>query len=78
MKTAISIEKKLYDDAENYSRSAGLSRSKLYSTAVREYIQNHTPDFVTEKYNEYYHNHDSKLDDDLRAAACRLFDMEDW
>jgi len=78
MKTAISIAKKVYDDAENYSRSVGLSRSKLYSTAVSEYIQNHTPDFVTEKYNEYYHNHDSNLDSDLKAAAYRLFEKEDW
>jgi len=78
MKTAISIEKKLFDDAENYSRSAGLSRSKLYSTAVSEYIQNHAPDIITEQFNDFYRNHDSKLDDDLRAAACRLFDMEDW
>jgi len=78
MKTAISINKKVYDDAENYSRSVGLSRSKLYSTAISEYIQNHAPNYVTEKYNEYYSNHDSSLDDDLKAAAYRLFDMEDW
>jgi len=78
MKTAISIDKKLYNDAENYSRSVGLSLNKLYSTAVSEYLQNHTPDFVTEKYNKYYHNQDSRLDSDLKATACRLFDKEDW
>jgi len=78
MKTAISIEKNLYDDAESYSRFAGLSRSKLYSTAISEYIQNHTPDIITEKFNDYYRNHDSGLDNELKAAAYRLFDKEDW
>jgi len=78
MKTAISIDKKLYNDAENYSHFAGLSRSKLYSTAISEYIQNHSQDIITERYNDYYRKHDSGLDVDLKAAACRLFDREDW
>lgn|GEM_PF-2209825 len=78
MKTAISIDKKLFDEAENFSRNAGLSRSKLYCIAISEYIQNHSPDIVTEKLNNYYENHESKLDDGLKAAAYRLLDKEDW
>jgi len=78
MKTAISIDKKLFEDAENYSRSAGLSRSKLYCNAIAEYIQNHSADIVTEKLNSYYEKHESRLDKDLKAAAHRLLNTEDW
>jgi len=78
MKTAISIDKDLYEEAENYSRAAGLSRSKLYCEAVREYIQNYNADTITEKLNSYYDKHDSRLDDDIKKAGYRLLDGEDW
>ena len=78
MKTAISIDKKLFDAAEDFSRSAGLSRSGLYCTAINEYIQNHSPDIVTEKLNYYYENYNSRIDGDLKTAVYRLFAEEDW
>ena len=78
MKTAISINKRLFDNAERFSRTVGLSRSKLYCTAISEYIQNNSADIITEQLNRYYSKHESKLDDDLREAAHRLLDGEDW
>ena len=78
MKTAISIDKRLFDDAENYSRTSGLSRSKLYCNAISEYIQNHTPGIITEKLNSYYDKHASHLDEDVKEATYRLLDGEDW
>jgi metal-responsive CopG/Arc/MetJ family transcriptional regulator len=78
MKTAISIDDELFTVAESFSQTAGLSRSRLYSTAINEYIQNHSQDLVTEKLNSYYKNHNSKLDNDLKEAAYNLFAREDW
>jgi metal-responsive CopG/Arc/MetJ family transcriptional regulator len=78
MKTAISIDKQLFEDAERFSHIAGLSRSKLYCTAMSEYIQNHTPDIITEKLNSYYGNRESHLDGDLKETARRLFAREEW
>jgi len=78
MKTAISIDRNLFDEAEVFSHSAGLSRSKLYCAAISEYIHNHTPDIITEKLNSYYGSHKSGIDEDLKEAACRLFAGEDW
>ena len=78
MKTAISIDKKLFEDAEKFSRTVGLSRSKLYCTAISEYIQNHSQDTITQKLNEFYKKNESRIDDGLKAAAYRLFDKEDW
>ena len=78
MKTAISIDNDLFFVAESFSHDAGLSRSRLYCMAISEYIQNNSQDIVTEKLNSYYGNHDSKIDDGLKASAYRLFDGEDW
>ena len=78
MKTAISIEKKLYEDAEKFLQYSGLSRSKLYCMAINEYIQNHSPDIITERLNNYYKDKDSRLDSDLKKAAYRLFNGEEW
>jgi len=78
MKTAISIDRKLFDKAEIYSREAGMSRSKLYCTALNEYMQNNSPDFVTERLNKYYESNESKIDDDLKAAAYKMLAKEDW
>ena len=78
MKTAISIDKKLFEAAERFSHASGLSRSKLYCMAISEYIQNYSPDIITQKLNDYYKDHESRLDDGLKSAAYRLFDREDW
>jgi len=78
MKTAIYIDQDLYEKAENFSYVAEMSRSKLYCTALSEYLQNHNPDSITEKLNSYYSNHESKIDDELRALTYRAFSKEDW
>ena len=78
MKTAISIDKELFEEADNFSRNAGLSRSGLYCTAIREYIQNHSGDLVTEKLNKYYESNNSGVDSDLKAATYRLLEGDDW
>jgi len=78
MKTAIYIDQELFDKAEKFSSAAEMSRSKLYCTAINEYIQNHTQDNITEKLNRYYANRESRLDEDLKAVAYRAFDKEDW
>jgi len=78
MKTAIYIDKDLYEQAENFSYVAEMSRSKLYCTALSEYLQNHDKDNITEKLNSYYANHEANTDDDLRALTYRAFSKEDW
>ena len=72
MKTEISIDDKLFYDAENFSKAAGLSRSDLYCIALREYIQNHSSDTAKAELKNHYSEHDSRIDDDLKAAADRL------
>jgi hypothetical protein len=78
MKTAISIDGVTWSAAEAAAAELGLTRSRLYTLAVDEYLRNHRPDAVTERLNRYYQDHKAALDGDLQQAACELFAGEDW
>ncbi len=54
MKTAISIPDNLFNDAEVTARQLGLARSQLYVKAIKEFIEHHNKDKITEKLNRLY------------------------
>jgi metal-responsive CopG/Arc/MetJ family transcriptional regulator len=78
MKTAISISDDVFQEAEKTAMKLGLSRSKLYSLAIEEFVQNHSTDMITTKLNELYDKADSKLDNDIVQATYDLFVQENW
>jgi hypothetical protein len=78
MKTAISIGTEIYHDAEEAAAVMGLSRSKLYTLALEEYLRNHRSDSITERLNRYYENRRETPDEGLQQAAYALFSREDW
>jgi hypothetical protein len=78
MKTAISIDDRIYRHAEDAAAQMGLTRSRLYALAIEEYLYNHQADAITEQLNEYYKNHKAVLEDDIKQAAYDLFSREDW
>lgn len=51
MKTAVSIPGDLYAEAESLARRLKLSRSRLYTNALREYVAKRDPDAMTEAIN---------------------------
>jgi hypothetical protein len=78
MKTAVSIEDRIYRHAEDAAVRMGLTRSKLYALALEEYLQNHQADVITEQLNQYYKDHKATLDDDIKQATYKLFSREEW
>jgi antitoxin component of RelBE/YafQ-DinJ toxin-antitoxin module len=78
MKTAISIDDRIYRYAEDAAVRMGLTRSRLYALAIEEYLHKHQADAITEQLNEYYKNHKAVLDDDIKQAAYDLFSREEW
>ena len=78
MKTAISIEDDVFLEAETTAKEMGLSRSKFYSRAVLEFIQNHKPDAITSRYNKIYSENKNQIEDDLAQANFDLFNKEEW
>ena len=54
MKTAISLSDTLFDSAEETATYLGISRSKLFTLALEDYISLHGGDMVIKKINDVY------------------------
>lgn len=78
MKTAISLNNEIFNEAEQTAQNLGLSRSKLYSLAIKEFIQNHNPDLITAKLNQVYSLNNSKLEDDIDQLNYDILSQEEW
>ena len=70
VKTAISVPDDVFDEAEEFAANHGVSRSELYVTALRGYLQQSRNERVTEKLNAVYG--DESKDQYLERAAQRL------
>ena len=78
MKTSISLRDDLFHAAERIAASLGLTRSEFYAKALREYVNQHDDNDVTEKLNEVYAGVDSSVDDVLGTLQFRSLPREDW
>lgn len=78
MKTAISIPNNVFEQAEILARKLKISRSELFTEAVKVYLkENHVED-VTAKLDEIYGNANSNLDVDLLKAQAVSLPKEEW
>lgn len=78
MKTAISIPNDIFEQAESLARKMEVSRSELYTEAIRIYLkENHIED-VTAKLDEVYKDTNSSLDKGLLNAQTASLPKEEW
>lgn len=54
VKTAISIQQSLFDQADRLSRKLNVSRSRLFGLAVEEFIQRHKSQTLLDDINRAY------------------------
>ena len=54
MKTAISVEGDLLQKADQVARKMGLSRSRLFSLALRDYLEQRDQEELLERLNRVY------------------------
>lgn len=82
MKTAISIPDELFESADGLARRLGVSRSELYAKALREYLEEHRGEGVTERLDGVYGNKEQGaegLDPVLaRLQELSLSEDEGW
>jgi metal-responsive CopG/Arc/MetJ family transcriptional regulator len=78
MKTAISIPQTIFESAEKLAEKMGLSRSQLYVTAIRDYVEGHMDETVTAKLNEVYAQQDSKLNPALKKLQTKSIPKDRW
>lgn len=78
MKTAISLPDELFHSADALARKLGIPRSRLFVTALTEYLAKHRTAKVTERLNEVYASQPSRLDEHGRRVQRRLAARSEW
>ncbi len=71
MKTAVSVPNEVFERAERLAKRLKVSRSELYSRALREYLAQHSPDEVTQALG-------TGSDEFVREAGRRVLHATDW
>ncbi len=69
VKTAISIQKHLFEQAEKLARKMGVSRSRLFVLALEDYIHRHENRELLAKLNAAYNDEPDPAERALRRRA---------
>ena len=78
MKIALSIPDELFAGAESLGKRLGVSRSRLYATALADYVAKHQGRKVTARLDAVYATEESRMDRPLRRAQARSLPRDSW
>ena len=78
MKTAISLPDDLFSIAEEVAKQQGISRSELYATALRAYIDAHRQDRLLDAINQTCAELDTALPDDIAQMTRKRLLEPEW
>ena len=78
MKVALSIPDELFDAAEIVVKRLGVSRSRLYATALADFVAKHQSGKVTARLNAVYASEESRLDGVTRRLQARSLPRDQW
>jgi antitoxin MazE6 len=78
MKIALSIPDELFESGETLSKRLGVTRSRLYATALAEFVAKHRGQKVTARLNTVYGSEDSRLPRSLRRVQSRSLAKNSW
>jgi len=77
MKAAISVPDRLFKSGDALAKRLGVSRSRLYSNALADFIAKHRGKGITERLNAVYGSEDSRLDDVINELQVRSLPADD-
>lgn len=78
MKVALSIPDDLFESAEVLSKRLGVSRSRLYATALADYLAKHRGRKTTDRLNAVYAADPGRVDPVVRRAQRRSLASDGW
>ena len=78
MKIAISIPDSVFQVAEKHAKRMRKSRSQLFSEAMVEYLERHTPDEITRRMNETLESIGDFDNSFIRKASQNLLGRSEW
>ncbi|HEY3770070.1 MAG TPA: hypothetical protein VGN44_15460 [Candidatus Angelobacter sp.] len=76
MKTAISLPDQLFRLAETAARKLRMSRSELYATALKEFLERRQTSKITEKLNAIYSEEPAQLDPAFASTQIKSLKLE--
>jgi metal-responsive CopG/Arc/MetJ family transcriptional regulator len=78
MKIAISIPDDVFESGESLGKRLRVSRSRLYATALAEFLAKHRGGKITARLNAVYDSEESRLPSDVRRLQNRSIARESW
>jgi metal-responsive CopG/Arc/MetJ family transcriptional regulator len=78
MKTAISLPDSVFKQADELAQRLGLSRSELYTKALKAYLTRHSRDQILLKLNQVYASESSEPDPVMTKMQLMSLPHEDW
>lgn len=78
MKVALSIPDDLFESAETLGKRLRVSRSRLYATALADFLAKHRGRKVTDQLNAVYGAEESRLDPGVRRLQRRALERDTW
>lgn len=78
MRISISVPDDIHEAADDLADELDVSRSRLYATAVAEYVAKYRHADVTAKLDELYRDEASEVAADVRSAQRRSVVRESW
>lgn len=78
MKIAISIPNDVFESAETLAKRLGVSRSRLYATALADFVAKHRGRSVTGQLNAVYGTEESRSPSRVRRLQARSVEPESW
>ena len=78
MKIALSIPDELFESAEILRKRLGVSRSRLYATALADFVAKHQSRKVTARLDAVYATDDSRFDAATRPLQSRSLPPDAW
>lgn len=83
VKTAISLEKKLFEQVNKLARDMHVSRSKLFSLAIKDFLKKQESKELLAQINKAYADHTTSEEEQKAANAMRskqrkIVEQETW
>ena len=78
MKVALSIPDELFESGERLSKRLGVSRSRLYATALAEFVAKSQGRKITERLNTVYRTVDGRVSPAVRRLQGKSLPRDPW
>ena len=82
VKTAISLDEKLFDKVNKLANELHVSRSRLFTLAVKDYLKKQENQTLLAKLNDAYADHpdeeERKISSSMKSKHGKIMEQEPW